>query len=249
MANVWISAAGLFGATIIGSLLGFAVKRLPHKWNDTVLGYCAGVMLAAATLGLIVPAFEMPGTPWWLVAMGVMAGALFLNVLDLVTSHLHHITGLDAEEHRHNATLNHVLLFVMAIAIHKLPEGIAAGVSMSDSEQPSWVVSVGIALQNVPEGMVVIAPLLVAGVKRMRTFVISVAIGLLEVAGVWTGYALGSVSALMLPVMLGLAGGAMLYVTSDEMIPETHAHGYQKQATYALLLGFLTMLLLERLFD
>ncbi len=247
MTNVWLSAAGLCGATIIGSILGFGIKELPHKWNDTVLGYCAGVMLAASTLGLIVPAFESETTPWWLVATGVIAGALFLNVLDLVTPHLHHITGIDAEEHRNNSTLNHIMLFVMAIAIHKLPEGIAAGVSMSDGNEVSWTVSFGIALQNIPEGMVIIAPLLLAGVKRMRTFIISLAIGLLEIIGVWTGYAMGSLSTSMLPVMLGFAGGAMLYVTSDEMIPETHAHGYQKQATYALLLGFMTLLLLEKL--
>ena len=206
---------------MIGSLLGFGIKELPHKWNDTVLGYCAGVMLAASTLGLIVPAFEAGTTPWWLVAIGVMAGALFLNVLDLVTPHLHHITGLDAEEHRNNSTLNHIMLFVMAIALHKLPEGIAAGVSMSEGEEASWAVSLGSALQNIPEGMVIIAPLLLAGVTRIRTFVISIAIGLLEAVGVWAGFAMGNVSAAMLPVMLGFAGGAMLYVTSDEMIPET----------------------------
>lgn len=248
MTNVWMSAAGLCGATIIGSIIGFGIKELPHKWNDAVLGYCAGVMLAASTLGLIVPAFETGATPWWLVVIGVMGGALFLNVLDLVTPHLHHITGLDAEEHRHNSTLNRIMLFVMAIAIHKLPEGIAAGVSMSDVGDTSWAVSIGIALQNIPEGMVIIAPLLLAGVSRMRTFAISLAIGLLEVVGVWLGFAIGSVSATTLPVMLGFAGGAMLYVTSDEMIPETHAHGYEKQATYALLLGFMTLLLLEKLF-
>ena len=240
MAQVWISAAGLCGATIIGSVLGFLIKGLSHKWNDTILGYCAGIMLAAATLGLIVPAFEQ-GEQWWLVVAGVMAGAFFLNVLDLVTPHLHHITGLDAEEHRHNASLNRILLFVMAIALHKLPEGMAAGVSLSDVVTTNWTVSLGIAIQNVPEGMVVIAPLLLAGVKPMRTFVISVAIGL--------GFALGSVSQALLPVMLGFAGGAMLYVTSDEMIPETHAHGYQKQATYALLLGFMSLVLIEKFFE
>ncbi len=248
MNNVWISAAGLCGATVIGSLLGFLIKELPHKWNDTVLGYCSGIMLAAATLGLIVPAFES-AAPWWLVTLGVMAGAFFLNVLDLVTPHLHHITGLEAEEHRHNATLNHVLLFVMAIALHKLPEGMAAGISMSDTAEASWAVTMGISLQNVPEGMVIIAPLLLAGVTPLRTFVISLAIGLLEVLGVWIGFGLGNLSATLLPVMLGFAGGAMLYVTSDEMIPETHAHGYQKQATYALLLGFVTLLLIERFFE
>lgn len=248
MTNVWISAAGLCGATVIGSILGFLIKELPHKWNDTILGYCAGIMLAASTLGLIVPAFEMT-TQWWFVAIGVMVGALFLNVLDFVTPHLHHITGIDAEEHKNNATINHVLLFVMAIALHKLPEGMAAGVSLNEASEASWSVSFGIALQNVPEGMVIIAPLLLAGVKPMRTFVISIAIGMLEVIGVWIGFGLGSISETLLPVMLGFAGGAMLYVTSDEMIPETHAHGYQKQATYALLIGFMTLLLLEKAFE
>ena len=244
MTEVLISAAGLCGATIIGAILGFFIKELPHKWNDTVLGYCAGIMLAASTIGLIVPAFQQTDQ-WWLVAIGVMSGALFLNVLDLITPHLHTITGLDPEEHKNNATLNHVLLFVMAIALHKLPEGMAAGVSMCSSDGTTdWGVSVGIAIQNIPEGMVIIAPLLVAGVSAARTFGISIAIGLLEIVGVLIGFALGTASEAFLPVMLGFAGGAMLYVTSDEMIPETHTHGYQKQATYALLLGFMTMLLL-----
>lgn len=247
MVQVWISAAGLCGATVIGSILGFFFKELPHKWNDTVLGFCAGIMLASSTIGLILPAFE--GThQWWWVAVGVMAGALFLNLLDLVTPHLHTITGLDPEQHHNSPALNKVLLFVMAIALHKLPEGMAAGVSMSAAEGglADWAVSLGIAVQNVPEGMVIIAPLLLAGVSRLRTFVIAIAIGLLEVVGVWLGFGLGSVSELLLPVMLGFAGGAMLYVTSDEMIPETHTHGYQKQATYALLVGFMVLLLLEK---
>lgn len=246
MTNVLISAAGLCGATIIGAILGFFVKELPHKWNDTVLGYCAGIMLAASTLGLIVPAFEQTGL-WWLVVIGVMAGALFLNVLDLVTPHLHHITGLDPEEHRNNARLSHVMLFVMAIALHKLPEGMAAGVSVCSAEGATeWGVSFGIALQNIPEGMVIIAPLMMAGVTAVRTFFISIFIALLEVVGILLGFGLGSASSTFLPVMLGFAGGAMLYVTSDEMIPETHAHGFQNQATYALLLGFITFVLMEK---
>ena len=93
--------------------------------------------------------------------------------------------------------------------------------------------------------MVVISPLLLAGVSKFRTFLISLSIALLEIAGVWFGYAAGSLSAHLLPAMLAFAGGAMLYVVSDEMIPETHAHGYQKQATYALLIGFMTLLFIE----
>lgn len=244
MNDIWLCAVGLGGATIIGSLLGFAVKNLPHRWNDTLLGYCAGVMLAASTLGLIVPAFGMESCcdGRLVVAIGVMCGALFLNVLDLVTPHLHHITGLDPEEHRNNNRINRILLFVMAIAIHKFPEGMAAGVSTHSTDEASLAVVFGIALQNVPEGMVVITPLLLAGVSHWRAFFISVAIALLELLGVGAGYLMGGVSESLLPVMLGFAGGAMLYVTSDEMISETHAHGFQKEATYALLLGFMTLL-------
>ena len=169
------------------------------------------------------------------------------NVLDLVTPHLHHITGLDPEEHRNNARLSQVMLFVMAIALHKLPEGMAAGVSVCSAEGATeWGVSFGIALQNIPEGMVIIAPLMMAGVIAVRTFFISIFIALLEVIGILLGFGLGSASSTFLPVMLGFAGGAMLYVTSDEMIPETHAHGFQKQATYALLLGFITFVLMEK---
>ena len=247
MTQVWLSAAGLCGATLIGSILGFGIKELPHKWNDTVMGFCAGVMLAASVLGLIVPAAEQAGSGhWWLVAIGVIVGAMFLNLLDFVTPHMHHITGLDPEQHTNNSSLSRIMLFVMAIALHKLPEGIAAGVGFNSADTTdAWAVSLGIALQNIPEGMVIISPLLLAGVSKTRTFIISLAIAMLEVIGVWIGYAAGGISERMLPVMLAFAGGAMLYVVSDEMIPETHAHGYQKQATYALLIGFMTLMFIE----
>jgi len=241
--QIWISAGGLALATMIGAGIGFIIKELPRKWNDVVLGYCAGVMLAASTIGLIVPAVETAGSGRWiLVLAGVVAGMLFLNLLDLVTPHMHRITGLDAEEHRNNASLNRILLFVMAVALHKLPEGMAAGVGFNAAEMHNaWAVTLGIAIQNVPEGMVVIAPLLMAGVSKLRTLVISLAIALFEIVGVWIGFGVGAISVTLLPVMLAFAGGAMLYVVSDEMIPETHANGYQKVATYALVLGFVTL--------
>ena len=252
MNYVWISAAGLCGSTILGALLGFGIKKIPHKWNDTILGFCAGMMLAAAILGLIVPAMEGANVinnnfGWLLVVAGVMIGALFLNVLDAVTPHLHTITGLDAEEHKSNASLNKVLLFVMAIAIHKLPEGIAAGVGFNSEDLTNALsVTIGISFQNIPEAMVIITPLLIAGVSKKRTLAISFAIALLEVVGVWIGYAMGAVSQTFLPIMLAFAGGCMLYIVSDEMIPETHSHGHQKMATYALLIGFLTLMMIEQ---
>ena len=243
MSQVWICAAGLSIATVLGAGLGFIIKALPHKWNDIVLGFCAGVMLAASTIGLILPAAQEAGAGgWWMVLLGVVAGMLFLNVLDLVTPHLHKLTGLDRETHRNNASLNKILLFVMAIALHKLPEGIAAGVGFNAEEvSGAWAVALGIAIQNIPEGMVVIAPLLLAGVTHLRTFVISLAIAMLELVGVWIGYGLGAISTVLLPSLLAFAGGAMLYVVSVEMIPETH-HDNESNATYALLVGFCVML-------
>ena len=249
MINVLISAAGLSLATIIGSILGFSIKELPHKWNDAVMGFCAGVMLSASTLGLTQPAAEMAGiSRCWLVIIGVVAGMLFLRVLDLVTPHLHAITGLDDESHANNADIDKILLFVLAIALHKLPEGMATGVGFNAAETgDAWAVTIGIALQNIPEGMVVIAPLLMAGVSRMRTFAISLAIAMIEVIGTLLGYGIGTLSASLLPVMLSFAGGAMLYVVCDEMIPETHLHdhGNIRLDTYALILGFMMILFIE----
>lgn len=249
MLSVWISAVGLCGASILGSLIGLLFRQMSHKWHDTIMGYCAGIMLAASVVGLIIPAADMVVlVDCWQVIVGVIIGAIFLNMLDKLTPHLHRITGLEPEEHKSNSSLNKVLLFVLAIAIHKLPEGIAVGVGFNGAEESdAWSVAFGIALQNVPEGMIVISPLLLAGVSRIRTLFISISIGMLEVFGVWLGFAMGAISELLLPSMLAFAGGAMLYVISDEMIPETHAHGYQKMATYALLLGFMTLLFMDKI--
>lgn len=247
MTQVWISAAGLCGASLLGSVIGMTFRNLSHKWNDIIMGYCAGIMLSASVLGLILPAAEGAGRGgWWMIAIGVVVGAMFLNVLDLITPHLHVLTGIEPEKHSNNAHLNKVLLFVLAIALHKLPEGIAAGVGFNEANSDNaWSVTIGIALQNIPEGMVVISPLLLAGISRVRTLIISLCIGLLEIIGVWIGYGMGAISQFFLPIMLAFAGGAMLYVVSDEMIPETHAHGYQKLATYALLCGFMTLLFID----
>ena len=131
----------------------------------------------------------------------------------------------------------------MAIAIHNLPEGIAAGVGFgSGNTSEALVIAGGIALQNIPEGMVIIGPMLAAGVSPQKTFVCALVTGLIEVVGCLLGYFAVSVSTAILPFGLAFAGGTMLYVISDEMIPETHAHGSERGATYALLIGFCVML-------
>lgn len=245
MREIWLSAAGLCGSTLLGSAIGFFFKGMSHKWQDTVMGYCAGVMLAASVLGLLVPAMEFAdGGRWWMILAGVCCGVLFLNLMDVVTPHLHSLTGVDPEEHGHNRNLDKTLLIVLAIAMHKLPEGMAVGVGFNmEDTADAWSVVLGISIQNIPEAMIVIAPLLVAGVSRLRAGIAALVISLLEIAGVWLGYALGAISQMVLPLMLAFVGGLMLYVVSDEMIPETHSHGYHKYATYALMLGFLTIAL------
>ena len=243
MEMVLLTALGVGGATVIGAIIGFAFKKISHKFSDIVLSFAAGVMLAAAVLGLILPSVEYGGKYGLLITVvGIFTGALCLNLIDKLVPHLHKIVGSDIENHK-NSSLSKVLLFVTAIAIHNLPEGIAAGVGFgSGNTAEALLIAGGIALQNVPEGMVIIAPMLASGVKPGKTFLIAAFTGLIEVIGTLIGYFAVSISTAILPFALAFAGGTMLYVISDEMIPETHAHGSERGATYALLVGFCIML-------
>ncbi|MBR6790424.1 MAG: ZIP family metal transporter [Oscillospiraceae bacterium] len=246
MEMVLLTALGVGGATVIGAAAGFLFKKMSHRFSDITLAFAAGVMLAAAVIGLILPSLEYGEGPWSIpvAAAGIFSGALVLNLMDKAVPHLHRIAGVDQEAHpKQHDQLNKVLLFVMAIAIHNLPEGIAAGVGFGTGDtSEALLIAAGIALQNIPEGMVIIAPMLAAGMSNSRTFIIALATGLVEVAGTLLGYFAVSVSTAILPFALAFAGGTMLYVISDEMIPETHAHGSERGATYALLTGFVVML-------
>lgn len=244
MKMVLITALGVGGATLIGAVIGFLFKKISHKFSDIVIAFAAGVMLAAAILGLIIPSVEYGGKYGILITVaGIFVGAVFLNLIDKIVPHLHKMAGVDQEEHD-KSNLNKVLLFVTAIAIHNFPEGIAAGVGFgSGNVADALMIAGGIALQNIPEGMVIIAPMLGAGVSAKKTFIIALITGLIEVLGTLLGYFAVSVAEVILPFALAFAGGTMLYVISDEMIPETHAHGSERGATYALLIGFCIMLI------
>ena len=245
MELVFLTALGIGGATVAGALLGFVFKNISHRFSDLVLAFAAGVMLCAAIIGLILPSLEYGGGKDGLMmtVAGIFSGAFCLNLLDKVTPHMHRIAGVDYEEHPEKTKrINKVLLFVLAIAIHNLPEGIAAGVGFgTENIAQAMSIAVGIALQNVPEGMVIIAPMLAAGMSQWRTFWCALATGLVEVIGTLLGYFAVTVSTAILPFALAFAGGTMMYVISDEMIPETH-HDDENWATYALLVGFCTML-------
>ena len=262
MEMVLLTALGVGGATVVGALIGFIFKKASHRFSDIVLAFAAGVMLAAAVLGLVMPSVEygyamlkptadggMSPVAAKLIALGmtvagIFVGAFCLNLVDKLVPHLHKIADTDQEAHPDSKNVGKVLLFVMAIAIHNLPEGIAAGVGFGSGNTAEALLSAGgIALQNIPEGMVIIAPMLAAGIKPGKTLIIALGTGLVEIVGTLIGYFSVTVSVAILPFALAFAGGTMLYIISDEMIPETHAHGSERGATYALLVGFCVMLI------
>lgn len=251
MEIVLLTALGVGGATVLGAGIGFIFRKASHKFSDIVLAFAAGVMLAAAILGLIMPSIEYGmklGAGWALLMTiaGIFTGAICLNFIDKLVPHLHKLAAPDIEKHENNEKLNKVLLFVLAIAIHNLPEGIAAGVGFgAGNTAEAFLIAGGIALQNIPEGMVIIAPMLAAGLSSKKTFLYAALTGLVEVVGTFIGYFAVSISTAILPFMLAFAGGTMLYVISDEMIPETHAHGSERGATYSLLIGFCLMFLCD----
>ena len=246
MEEVLWTALGVGGATVVGAGIGFLFKNISHKFSDIILSFAAGVMFAAAVFGLILPSVEYGGKWGLLIAVvGIFVGAVCLNLTDRLVPHLHKLVGSDIEPHK-NANLSKVLLFVLAIAIHNLPEGLAAGVGFgSGNTAQALTIAGGIALQNIPEGMVIIGPMLASGVSKKKTFVCALITGLVEVVGTLIGYFAVSISTVVLPFALAFAGGTMLYVISDEMIPETHSHGNERGATYALLVGFCFMFAMD----
>ena len=248
MHPVILTAVGVGGATVFGALIGFIFKRPSHKFNDIILSFAAGVMLSAAVMGLISESFdEKNPTSLIVTVIGIFAGAFCLNLIDKLVPHLHGLGSENEEAHpEKQKQLSKVLLFVIAIAIHNLPEGIAAGVSFgSGNTAQAMTVAGGIALQNIPEGMVIIAPMIASGISKSKTMLIAAATGLIEVVGTFIGFFAVSISEAILPFALAFAGGTMLYVISDEMIPETHSHGNERAATYSLLAGFCLMMVFD----
>ncbi len=238
---VWITALGVGGATIVGSLIGFVFKYISKNFSNVILSFAAGVMLAASVIGLVLPSLEHGGNfTLPITVAGIFTGAICVNRLDKLVPRLYKLAGVKAEN---SAQLNSVLLFVFAIAIHNLPEGIAAGVGFGTGNiKDALTVAGGIALQNLPEGMIIIAPMLSAGISQKRTLLCGLGTGVIEIIGTLIGYYAVTISGAILSFALAFAGGTMLYVISDEMIPATHSDGCERSATFALFLGFCVML-------
>ena len=242
MTELILTAIMVGGATILGGGVGILFRRTSKTFTDGMLSFAAGVMLAAAMVGLILPAVESGGV--FISVLGLFIGAICVNLLDMPVSFFS--CRVDSSEIQR---LRRVLLFVTAIALHNLPEGIAAGVGIGAGEEvDGFLIALAIALQNVPEGIIVSCSMIGVNIRPIKAFAIASLTGVIEIFGCFMGYFAASLSETFLPLVLALAGGTMLYVISEEMIPETHSEGSGRLSTYFLLIGFSLMLIIGEIF-
>jgi ZIP family zinc transporter len=239
-----------FGATAVGALPVFLMNGMRERINNLLLSFAAGIMLAATVFSLLLPAVEsargLVADPLHAVlgvAAALLVGGITMTLAHRLLPHEHFLKGREGTDaHR----ISRIWLFVLAIAIHNLPEGLAVGVGAAGSNpQDAMAVTLGIAIQNLPEGLSVAVALLGLGYSRLFSFLIAAGTGLLEVLGGGIGAATIATGAVVLPWALGFAAGAMLFVVSDEIIPETHRPGMAEGATAALFVGFALMMVLD----
>ena len=239
-----------FAATALGALAGIALGRISARMEDSLLGFAAGMMLAASSFSLILPglaaAKEMTGNGAagaLIVVLGLGLGVLLMLGLDRFTPHEHDSTGPCGPGCER---IGRVGLFVLAITLHNLPEGMAIGVSFARGELDVGLpLTSAIAIQDIPEGLAVVMALRAAGMGAWRSVLMAGASGLMEPLGALFGVGIAGGLALAYPVGLGLAAGAMIFVVSHEVIPETHRNGHQTPATLGLMGGFAVMMFLD----
>ncbi|BCH32309.1 ZIP family metal transporter [Mesorhizobium sp. L-8-10] len=240
--------AGLM--TSVGALPALFGRPVDTRWNDTLLGFAAGVMLAASFFSLIIPGIEQASgvfggntLPAAVAVAGVLIGAGTMAALNEWIPHEHFFQGRQGPV---ATELARIWLFVLAIAIHNAPEGLAVGVGFGGGDMTAGTtLAIGIGLQNAPEGLAVAMALLSVGNSRIRAFGVASLTRLIEpMAGLLGAWGV-SLSHLALPWALTFAAGAMIYVISHEIIPETHQHGYEKQATLGLTIGLAAMMFLD----
>ena len=230
-------------------------QRMSERTQDTLFGFGAGVMLAACAFSLILPGLEavrsqgMFGGSGWaaggVIGCAILLGALTLMVMDKMLPHEHFIKGREGMDVDAARKLQRTWLFVFAIALHNLPEGLAIGVGYASGSAAGNALATGIAIQDVPEGLVVAVALLAAGYSRKLSVLLGMLSGLIEPVGAVLGAAIVSTSLSILPWGLGFAAGAMLFVISHEIIPESHRKGHETYATGGLMLGFVLMMIMD----
>ena len=234
-------------ATGLGALPALFIRSLSDKTRDALLGLGAGVMLAASLFSLLLPALEAGAAQAGsaaaggiIVAAGITLGALFLFAADRLLPHEHTVKG---HEGPGTHSLSRAWLFVFAITLHNLPEGLAVGVAHADGSAGANALTLGIALQNMPEGLVVAVALLAIGLAPLKAFAVALLSAMAEPLGGIIGAGMVTLAHGLLPWGLAFAAGAMLFVISHEIIPETHRNGNERGATAGLLAGFVVMML------
>lgn len=245
--TIGIIASILAGtATGLGAIPIFFTRRISNKMLDIMLGFAAGVMLAATSFSLIVPSIEYGGggTKGALITLfGILLGGIFLDITDKYSPHVHL---LDNRKEGISSSLAKIWLFIIAITIHNFPEGLAVGVGFGDGNiNDGIIIALGIGLQNIPEGLAVALALLREKYSKSKAFFIALLTGLVEPIGGLVGVLLVQIAKPILPLALAFAAGAMLFVISDEIIPETHRNGFERLATYGVLIGFVVMMFLD----
>ncbi len=254
--NAFVGGSVAAFATALGTVPVMFSQRLSERVQDTLFGFGAGVMLAACAFSLIIPGLDAAkaqnladGSPWAagsVVGLSILLGGAALMLMDKLLPHEHFIKGREGMEGEAVRKLRRTWLFVFAIALHNLPEGLAIGVGYAGNDGlRANALATGIAIQDVPEGLVVAVALLAAGYKRWIAVALGMASGLVEPLGAVLGAAVIGWSAALLPWGLGFAAGAMLFVISHEIIPESHRKGHEAYATSGLMIGFVLMMLLD----
>lgn len=234
-------AAGV--ATGVGALPVLFTRRAPERLLDAMLGFAAGVMLAATAFSLLVPAIEIAGV--WVAVLGLAIGAVFLALMDRLIPHLHLISGLEGPR----SNLSRIWLLILAITIHNFPEGLSVGIGFGTGDiGAGMALAIAIGLQNMPEGLAVALPLAREGYTRRRALWYATLTGLIEPVGGLLGVSVVTLVSPILPYGLAFAAGAMLYVVFDELIPESHRRGHNMEATFGAIIGFGLMMVLDTIF-
>jgi len=230
-------------ATILGALAVFFVHKVSEKFLDVCMGFAAGVMLAATFFGLISPAIRLGGI--WKTVIGILLGALFLILIEKAIPHMHRVAGIQGPP----VKLSKLTLLILAITIHNFPEGLAVGVGFAQGNITAGIIlAAGIGMQNIIEGLTVALPLFRSKRNALQAFLIASVTCVVEPIGGFLGISIVSLGKFLTPYGLAFAAGAMLFVTSEEVIPETHSRGNIREATIGLILGFVAMLILENIF-
>jgi len=228
--------------TFLGATPAILGSRVSDKVIDIGLGFSAGIMIVAAFTSLILPGIEMGGVSS--VVIGFALGALLIHLFNEFVPHEHFVKGYEGPESLHNR-LKMVWLLVIAIIIHNFPEGLAVGASVAYNLRDGVLMAIAIGIQDVPEGLAVALPLVGIGKNVKKALWIAFLSGAVEPLMALVPILLTEFSTALLPYTLGFAGGAMIYVVSNEVVPETHRHGYENYATAGLVIGFIIMLVLD----